>query len=102
MAKASTTNAKTKQQRKDLPKINLVIPGCERVNNSKAALGMIAELTVLLMEVATYRWRSPDDSEGLSVELGKLLVNTCDPKRECKMCKAGKGLGPGVKDEQRV
>lgn len=96
-----TTQAKAKRSHKDLPKIRIVVPGCKRVDDSEAAVSMIADSIALLIEAASNGWHAPEDSEGLSTELGKWLVEVCDPKRECKICKAGKGVGPGVKDEAR-
>jgi hypothetical protein len=101
-AERLVSTAEAKQPHKDLPNIEIVVPGCRRVDDSEAALRMIADSIELFIEAAHRGWCATEDISKLSTELAKWLVEVCDPKRECKICKIGKGLGPGIKDERTM
>jgi hypothetical protein len=73
--------------------LQIVIPGCIRVNESDAALRMIAGSIEVLIEAADRGWYNAEDAESLYTGLATWLVKVCDPNRECKPCKADTGLG---------
>src|SRR5262245_4540030 len=95
-------SAEAGPQPKDLPSIEVVIPGCNRVDHSEASFSIIAAATSLVVDAVHHGWRTQEESQGLFEELALWLVNVCDPKRECATCKTKVKKVSGASDEQRV
>lgn len=73
-----------KEDNKDVV-ITINIPGCEYVNDSEAALQMVACLGAVLVDLKTIGYSLEHCAEA-SAQLTDWLVGIYDPKGKCAMC----------------